>query len=122
MNDQIGLIAHGVGLSIGSFDSWNDAYLALIDELFERFDLAWHSDHLACTMVAGENVGTMLGLPRTDETLDRVCERVRRLQSATPHLFLLEHIVHMLPDAPAEYSHAAFLNDNYISHGMWLDP
>jgi uncharacterized protein len=108
---QIGLIAHGVGLSIGSFDNWNEAYLDLIDELFDRFDLLWHSDHLACTMVAGENVGTMFGLPRTSETLDLICERVRRIQDRYPTPFLLEHIVHMLPDASGECTPAAFLNE-----------
>jgi uncharacterized protein (UPF0276 family) len=111
VHGQIELIAHGVGLSIGSFDNWNEAYLDLIDELFDRFDLVWHSDHLAYTMVAGENVGTMLGLPRTEEVLDLVCERVRRVQERYPAPFLLEHIVHMLPDAPAECTPAAFLNE-----------
>jgi uncharacterized protein len=107
---QINLIAHGVGLSIGSFDHWNDAYLHLVDELFARFDLAWHSDHLACTVVAGENIGTMFALPRTEEAVDLICERVRRLQERYQVPFLLEHIIHLLPDAPCEYTPAGFLN------------
>jgi uncharacterized protein (UPF0276 family) len=107
---QIKLIAHGVGLSIGSFDRWNDGYLRLLDDLFARFDLAWHSEHLACTTVAGEDVGTMFAMPRTEEALDLVCGRVRRLQERYRVPFLLEHVIHLLPDAPAEYSPAGFLN------------
>lgn len=107
---QVGLIAHGVGLSIGSFDRWNETYLHLIDELFGRFDLAWHSDHLAYTMVAGENIGTMLTLPRTEETVDLICGRVRRIQDRFRRPFLLEHVIQLLPDAPAEYSPADYLN------------
>jgi hypothetical protein len=57
------------------------------------YDLAWHSDHLACTVVAGENVGTMFALPRTEEALDLVCERVRRMQDCYRAPFLLEAVV-----------------------------
>jgi len=103
-------IAHGVGLSIGSFDHWDEGYLRLLDELFARFRLEWHSEHLAYTVVAGENVGTMFALPRTEEALDLVCERVRLLQERYRVPFLLEHVIHLLPDFPAEYSPAGFLN------------
>jgi hypothetical protein len=107
---DVSLIAHGVGLSIGSFDHWDEGYLQLLDELFANLKLEWHSEHLACTVVAGENVGTMLPLPRTEEALDLVCERVRRLQERYQVPFLLEHVIHLLPDAPAAYSSAGFLN------------
>jgi uncharacterized protein (UPF0276 family) len=110
LRGQVNLIAHGVGLSIGSFDRWNDDYLRLLDELFARFELAWHSEHLAYTTVAGENVGTMFAMPRTEEALDLVCERVRRLQERYRVPFLLEHVIQLLPDAPAEYTAAGFLN------------
>src|ERR1700685_4017957 len=36
---QVTLIAHGIGLSLGSFDRWEADYLSLIDGLFERVDL-----------------------------------------------------------------------------------
>jgi len=107
---DVSLIAHGVGLSIGSFDHWDEGYLRLLDELFTCLHLEWHSEHLACSVVAGENVGTMLPLPRTEEALDLVCERVRLLQERYRVPFLLEHVIHLLPDAPAEFSPAGFLN------------
>jgi uncharacterized protein len=106
----IKLIAHGVGLSIGSFDHWNEDYICLLDELFTRFDLEWHSEHLACTTVAGEHIGTMLPLPRTAEVIDLICERIRVIQERYPVPFLLEHIVHLLPDTPADFTPAGFLN------------
>jgi len=104
------LIAHGVGLSIGSFDQWNQDYLQLLDGLFERFQLEWHSEHLGYTTVAGENIGTMLPLPRTEEALDLVCERVRTIQERYRVPFLLEHIIQLLPSGPDEFTPAAFLN------------
>src|SRR5205823_101733 len=42
--------------------------------------------------------------------LDMVCARVQALQERYPVPFLLENIVHILPDHPAEYTDAAFLN------------
>ena len=110
VQSRVNFIAHGVGLSIGSFDHWDEGYLRLLDELFARFNLEWHSEHLACTVVAGENVGTMFPLPRTDEALDLICERVRLLQERYRVPFLLEHVIHLLPDAPAQYTPAGFLN------------
>lgn len=106
----VNFVAHGVGLSIGSFGHWNETYLHLLDELFDHFDLEWHSEHLACTMVNGENVGTMFPLPRTEEALDLVCERVRLIQERYRVPFLLEHVIHLLPEAPAQFTPAGFLN------------
>jgi uncharacterized protein (UPF0276 family) len=107
---HVNLIAHGVGLSIGSFDHWNESYLRLLDELFARFDLEWHSEHLACTLVGDENVGTMLPLPRTEEVLDLICERVQAIQKRYGVSFLLEHVIRLLPDMPSKFTPAGFLN------------
>ena len=107
---SVRFIAHGIGLSIGSFDHWDEGYLTLLDELFARVPLEWHSEHLATTMVDGESVGTMFPVPRTAEALDLICERVRLIQERYRVPFLLEHVIHLLPDAPSEFTPAAFLN------------
>ncbi len=107
---DVNLIVHGIGLSIGSYDRWNEPYLHLLDEFFSRFVPRWHSEHLGFTTVGGENIGTMLALPRTEEMLDLVCERILRIQDRYRVPFLVEHIIHLLPDAPAAYSPAGFLN------------
>ncbi len=114
------LIAHGVGLSIGSHDGYSEEYLALLDQLFSQFDIAWHSEHLAYTTVDGEGLGTMLALPRTKEMLDVVCERVHRVQERYRVPFLLENVVHILPDYGGEYSDAAFLNQIAANTGCGL--
>src|SRR5688572_23167704 len=66
------IIVHGIGLSIGSHDGWSERYVGLLDELIPRLQPAWHSEHLAYTSVDGENLGTMLTLPRTEEALSLV--------------------------------------------------
>jgi uncharacterized protein (UPF0276 family) len=108
---QAGLIVHGIGLSIGTCDRWNEPYLHLLDQFFSRFTPEWHSEHLGYTTICGENLGTMLALPRTEAMLDLVCERIRLIQERYKVPFLMEHIIHLLPDAPADYTPAAFLNE-----------
>src|SRR5579875_3391085 len=110
VTSQAGILAHGTGLSIGSFDRWNEGYLRLLDDLFARVTPRWHSEHLGFMSVDGEALGAMLPLPRTEEALDLVCERIGRLQQRYPVPFLIEHLSHLLPDAPAEYTPAGFLN------------
>lgn len=108
--DHVQILAHGVGLSIGSYNGCPETYLALLDQMFDALPLAWHSEHLAYTAVDGQNLGTMLTLPKTRQALDLVCQRVERIQERYPAEFLLENVVHLLPDYPGEYSEAGFLN------------
>lgn len=109
--EQVAIVAHGIGLSIGSASGWNEPYLRLLDELTETVPLRWHSEHLGYTTVDGEPLGTMLALPRTEQALDLLCERVTRMQDRYPAPFLLENIARMLPDPDGDYDEAGFLNE-----------
>lgn len=104
------IIVHGVSLSIGSHDGWSTNYLHLLDDLLEQIDVAWHSEHLGYTKVDGEHLGIMLAMPKTEQALDLVCERVCTIQERYGFPFLLENIVHVIPDFPGDYSEAGFLN------------
>ena len=103
-------LIHGVGLSIASADGWSEDYLRLLDTLFERLPVAWHSEHLAYTMVGGKQLGTMLPPPRSQEALDLIRARVQQMRERYPVPFALEHVVRVLPDCKGDYSDAAFLN------------
>jgi uncharacterized protein (UPF0276 family) len=104
------IIVHGVSLSIGSHDGWSPTYFRLLDGFLEQIDVAWHSEHLGYTRVDSEHLGIMLAMPKTEEALDMICERVRTIRERYPLPFLLENIVHVIPDFPGEYSDAGFLN------------
>src|SRR5215510_9113714 len=103
-------IVHGVSLSIGSHEGWSTNYLKLLDNFLEQVDVAWHSEHLGYTKVDGEHLGIMLAMPKTEQALDLVCERVCTIQERYKIPFLLENIVHVIPDFPGDYSDAGFLN------------
>ncbi|MCF2445203.1 DUF692 domain-containing protein [Dyadobacter sp. CY345] len=110
VDDKIDLLVHGVGLSIGSYDGVSKNYLNLLDELLENLCLKWHSEHLAYIFVDGVNLGTMVTLPRTIETLAMVCDRINKIQDRYNIPFLLENVVSLIPEYHSNYSHADFLN------------
>jgi uncharacterized protein (UPF0276 family) len=107
---EVKFLVHGVGLSIASADGYSETYMRLLDEIFAQLPVAWHSEHLAYTMVDGEHLGTMLPPPRTQEAMDMLCGRIALIQERFPVPFLLENVVRFLPDYPGEYSEAEFLN------------
>jgi uncharacterized protein (UPF0276 family) len=104
------LLVHGVGLSIATAEGMNEEYLHLLDTIMASVEVAWHSEHLAYTTVAGEHLGTMLVPPRTEEVLGLICDRVCRIQDRYQKPFLLEHVVDLLPDPGGAYTKAGFLN------------
>lgn len=108
---DVRIVAHGFALSIGSASGWNADYLTVLDELFSAVDIAWHSEHLGFTHVDGEDLRTMVGVPRTEEALDLVAPRVATLQERYGVPFLLENIADLLPDPGGDYSPAGFLNE-----------
>ncbi len=71
---------HGVGMSIGSSDPLDRAYLGELRALRDRTKARWLSDHLCWTGVAGKNSHDLLPLPYTEETLRHVADRVRAVQ------------------------------------------
>lgn len=104
------IVVHGVGLSIGSYDGYSKDYIKLLDRIYGEINFEWHSEHLGYTKVNGENIGTMLSLPRTNETLDMICERVTEIKNRYKKDFLLENIIRIIPDYESKYSEAEFMN------------
>lgn len=107
---SVRFVIHGVGLSIGSHDGCNEDYFCLLDQFLENIDVVWHSEHLAYTKVDGQHLGIMLALPKTKEVLDLISHRVTAIQQRYDLPFLLENVVHVLPDYPGDYSDAEFMN------------
>lgn len=114
------IVVHGVSLSIGSHDGWSPTYLHLLDELMEKVRVRWHSEHLGYTRVDGEHLGIMLALPRTEQAAELVAQRAWCLQQRYGLPFLLENIVHVVPDCPADYTDAGFLNAIAADSGCGL--
>ena len=116
----VDLVVHGVGLSIGSASGYSEQYLDLVEQFLERFDVAWHSEHLGYVQVDGTSLGTMLAMPKTHDVLDLLVGRIEQIQARFPLPFLIENIVHLIPDYPGDYSEAGFLNELVARTGCGL--
>ena len=117
VNKEKKIFVHGVGLSIGSYDGVNAAYLSLLDELFDKLKITWHSEHLAYCQVDGQNLNTMLAVPCTQEMLELLTSRVLDLKERYGVPFLLENIANLLPSQRYDYTLPLFLNKLHQTSG-----
>lgn len=82
---------HSVALSLGAADGVDRDHLARLRALYDRFQPAMVSDHLAWTGLAGAAVPDLLPLPLTAETLEIVATNVARAQDALGRRLLVEN-------------------------------
>jgi hypothetical protein len=117
MTDGKPVIYHGLTLSIGSADGWNEAYLTMLESFFARRRPAWHSEHLGFLYFRSSSGGTLstgipLPVPFTAEAAALVAERITAIQTRFPVPFLIENTAYYLPGMPADpgWDEAVFLD------------
>lgn len=84
------LALHGVGMSLGSAEPLDRAYLRALRELVRAVDPVYVSDHLAWSSFAGSELDLM-PLPWTEEVLAHVAARVREAQDFLGCRLLVEN-------------------------------
>jgi hypothetical protein len=109
------LIAHNIGLSLGSSDVFDREYIAQLAKWQERFHFRWHSDHLSFSQVTGHggqayNVGVALPVPYDEEALEMMVERIMTVQDAIGVPFLIENNVYYAPIPDEDMQETEFLN------------
>ena len=100
---------HGVALSIGTTDPLDKAYLDELKALVDRVQPMWVSDHLCFTGLRGLNMHDLLPLPYTEEALNHVAERVRRVQDHLGRRLVLENVSSYVTYAASELSEWEFI-------------
>ncbi len=122
------LVAHNIGLSIGTADLWDTAYVARMACWQQRYNFRWHSDHLSFSQVTGHggtahSVGVALPVPYDHESLAMISERIRVLQRVLQVPFLLENNVYYVEIPDQEMDEVEFLNAlvQRTSCGLLLD-
>jgi len=109
IRERYPLVMHGVSLSIGSTDPLNRDYLKQLKELARRVEPAWISDHLCWTGVHGTNLHDLLPLPYTEETIDHVAARIRKVQDFLGRQLLIENVSSYVSYAQSQLSEWDFL-------------
>jgi uncharacterized protein (UPF0276 family) len=85
------LSVHGVALSIGSMRPLNQAHLARLKALCDRYEPESFSEHLAWSSHDDIYLNDLLPLPYTQATLARVVEHVDEVQTTLGRRMLLEN-------------------------------
>ncbi len=85
------LVSHGVSLSIGSTDPWDPLYIKQLKELFEVIKPAWFSDHLTFSGIDGLYFNDLIPMPRNQESVNHVADRVKYLQDTFQIPVLIEN-------------------------------
>jgi uncharacterized protein (UPF0276 family) len=92
VRERYPVVMHGVSLSIGGCDPLDMEYLAGVRALADRVRPEWISDHLCWTGIDGRNLHDLLPLPYTEEAIEHVAGRVRRVQDFLERRILLENV------------------------------
>jgi uncharacterized protein len=85
------LSVHGVGLSIGGADGLDQAHLARLKKLCDRYQPESFSEHLAWSSHDDRYLNDLLPLPYTAQTLTTVCAHIDEVQSTLGRQMLLEN-------------------------------
>jgi uncharacterized protein len=83
---------HGVSLSLGGVDPLNERYLDGLRSMRRDIDACWISDHLSFGTVGGHYAHDLWPIPRTEEALGHVVERVQRVQDRLGERLLIENV------------------------------
>lgn len=74
--ERFDIITHGLMMSLGGSDPFDDEYFAQLRGFLDRHAAPWHSDHLCWSGLDGALLHDLLPVPFTSHTAKRVAERV----------------------------------------------
>jgi uncharacterized protein (UPF0276 family) len=103
------VLTHGLAISVGGFDPWDEEYLRNLGHFLLRTGTPWHSEHLCFTSVDGSCLHELLPLPFTREAVRHAIARTRDLQARLPVPLLLENITYYAELGAAEMDEADFI-------------
>lgn len=85
------VVLHGTALAIGNAAPLSEDYLVRLEQVIERLEPAWVSDHLSWGSAGGVHTHELLPLPYTEATLAHVVRRVSEVQDRLKRRILLEN-------------------------------
>jgi len=109
------LVAHSIGLSLGSAEFSDDTYVEQLAGWHRRYRFLWHSDHLSFAQVRSasgqeQHAGMAVPLPFDFDVLEGVTARVKALCPRIPSPFLVENAVAYLSFCDQDMTEPKFLN------------
>jgi len=116
LRQRMPIVAHSIGLSIGSAHRFRQEHLQQINRWDRILDFPWHSDHLAFNIVMdSQEKEYLLGVPfpvtLDVPTLELLLERIQHIMAILPKPFLLENNVSYIQYVEQDLDEPAFLNE-----------
>ncbi|MFO7563701.1 MAG: DUF692 domain-containing protein [Enhygromyxa sp.] len=104
------VITHGLMMSLGALDPFDDDYFAALRGFLARHGGSWHSDHLCFSTQQGAVLHDLLPLPLDEGTASRVAARIREAQDRLERPLAIENISYYLPMGEPRMSEAEFVS------------
>ena len=105
------VLTHGLGLSVGGFDPFDDEYLEQLAGFLAFTGSPWHSEHLCFSSVDGSTTHELLPMPMTRAAVRHAVRRARELQARLPVPLILENITYYAELGETELAEPEFLGE-----------
>lgn len=109
------VVAHNIGLSLGSAENFDKEYLQRIADWHSRCHFNWHSDHLSYSAITDSdggvhNTGLSLPVPYDWTVLEMLVDRINQVTRTIQRPFLIENNVSYITIPEQDMDEVAFLN------------
>lgn len=117
------VICHGLMMSLGSTDPFDDAYFATLKAFLDRYDPPWHSDHMCFSGLDGALLHDLLPVPFTSGVAKRIAARIVEARDRLERPMAVENISWYLSLGHADKDEADFVTEilERADCGMLLD-
>ena len=105
------MVMHGVSLSIGATDPFDQQYLCDLRDLIDRVQPGWVSDHLCWTGTNGLNLHDLLPIPYTQPALEHLVDRIQYVQESIGRALVLENVSSYVTYQADEMSEWEFVSE-----------
>ena len=109
--DKHPILTHGLMMSLGSTDPFDEAYFDELQRFVSRFGGAWHSDHLTFGGLDGAVFHDLLPIPFTRKMARHVADRIREAQDRLGHRMAIENISYYLELGHSELTEPEFISE-----------
>jgi len=106
--DRFPVVVHTIGLSLGSAEPPDTAYLDAVARVVRDTGAAWWSDHVSYTRAGGVDVGHLAPVPRTEEALAALARNAVIARERVPAPMLVENVAYLV-DPGGEMDEAEFV-------------
>ena len=109
--ERLPVLTHGLSLSLGGTDPLNDTYLEALSGFLQRYQPAWHSDHLGFCSQGGVSFHERLPVPFKRHVAHRIAQRTRQVTARLQRPVAVKNITWHVRLGQPELDEPAFIRE-----------